>query len=171
MNVLIGIGNAFRRDDGVGPAVAAEFDRLRVPGVTVACADGEPSQLLDAWDGAGLAIVVDAVACSPGSPGRIHRAELGRPYALAGQALLAGPPRAGAPGAGAPGAGTSTHGLGVPDAIRLAVALDRAPARLVVYAVEGADLGFGTGLSGPVAACLPELTRMVRAELAAGQHG
>jgi hydrogenase maturation protease len=161
VSVLIGIGNPFRRDDGVGPAVAAEFDRLGVPGVTVACADGEPSQLLDAWDGAELAVVVDAVVCSPADPGRVHRAELGQPYVLDGQALLAAPP----------GAGSSTHGLGVPDAIRLAVALDRAPARLVVYAVEAADLGFGTGLSGPVAASLPELTRMVRAELAVGQRG
>jgi hypothetical protein len=37
--------------------------------------------------------------------------------------------------------------------------------------VEAADLGFGTGLSGPVAACLPELTRMVLAEVTAGRGG
>ena len=70
--------------------------------------------------------------------------------------------------AAAPG-GPSTHGLGVPDAIRLAVALDHAPRRLVVLAVEAADLGFGIGLSSPVTACLPELTRMVLAEVAAGR--
>jgi hypothetical protein len=37
--------------------------------------------------------------------------------------------------------------------------------------VEAADLGFGTGLSGPVAACLPELTRMLLAEVTAGRGG
>jgi hypothetical protein len=37
--------------------------------------------------------------------------------------------------------------------------------------VEAADLGFGTGLSSPVAACLPELPRMVLAEIAAGRGG
>jgi len=158
VNVLIGIGNPYRRDDGVGPALVAEFDRLGAPGVSATCADGEPSQLLDAWAGARLAVVVDAVACSPAVPGRIHRTELAAPYALDGDPLVAGPS----------GGAASTHGLGVPDAIRLAVALDRAPQRLVVYAVEAADLGFGTGLSGPVAASLPELTRMVRAEFAAG---
>lgn len=158
MNILIGIGNPYRRDDGVGPALAAEFDRLGVPGVAVTCADGEPSQLLEAWAGARLAVVVDAVACSPAVPGRIHRTGLAAPYALDGDPLVAG----------LSGGAASTHGMGVPDAIRLAVALDRAPARLVVYAVEAADLGFGAGLSGPVAASLPELTRMVRAELAAG---
>ena len=146
----------------------AEVGRLGVPGVTLTCADGEPSQLLDAWDGALLtvvvdAVVVDAVACAPAVPGRIHRTEVTAPYALDGNPLIAGPPA----GAGA----ASTHGLGVPDAIRLAVALDRAPRRLVVLAVEAADLGFGTGLSGPVAACLPELTRMVLAEVTAGRGG
>jgi hypothetical protein len=59
----------------------------------------------------------------------------------------------------------STHGLGVPDALGLAEALGRAPARLVVFAVEAADLGFGTGLSQPVAEPLPDLTRQVLDEL------
>lgn len=156
MKVLIGIGNPYRRDDGAGPLLAAAVERLRLPGVAVACADGEPSQLLDAWAGARLAVVVDAVACSPAVPGRIHRTELAAPYVMDGDPLVAG----------LPGGAASTHGLGVPDAIRLAVALDRAPQRLVVYAVEAADLGFGTGLSGPVAASLPELVRMVQVELA-----
>jgi hypothetical protein len=53
-------------------------------------------------------------------------------------------------------------------AIRLAEALDRAPQRLVVFAVEAADVGFGLGLSPAVAAPLPELTRAVRSELGLG---
>ena len=44
-------------------------------------------------------------------------------------------------------------------------ALGRAPTRLVVFAVEAADLGFGTGLSQSVADALPELTRLVLDEL------
>lgn len=152
--VLIGIGNPYRRDDGIGPALVAAVGRLDVPGVTLTCADGEPSQLLDAWAGARLAVVVDAVACDPAVPGRIHRTEIAAPYTLDDDPLIVGP-----------AAGASTHGLGVPDAIRLAVALDRTPVRLVVYAVEAADLGFGTGLSGPVAVSLPVLTRTILAEL------
>jgi hydrogenase maturation protease len=61
-------------------------------------------------------------------------------------------------------AAASTHGPGVPDAVRLAEVLGRCPGRLVVFAVEAADLGFGPGLSEAVAACLPRLTRAVRAE-------
>jgi len=150
---VIGIGNPYRRDDGIGPALVAALERLRPPGVSLTVADGEPSQLLDAWSGAPLAVVVDAVLCEVPAPGRIHRTALG-------------PVVAGAVVAGSRAA-ASTHGLGIPDAIRLAEVLGQAPGRLVVMAVEAADIGFGLGLSPAVAACLPELTRAVLAELAA----
>jgi hydrogenase maturation protease len=149
--VVIGIGNPYRRDDGVGPALVDALVKLRLPGVSPVVADGEPSQLLDAWAGAPLAVVVDAVLCAVPSPGRIHRTEL-----TAGGAGQVGP-------AGA-SAAASTHGLGVPDAVRLAAALDLMPLRLVVFAVEAADIGFGHGLSPSVAASLPGLTKAVLAE-------
>jgi hydrogenase maturation protease len=146
LKALIGVGNEFRRDDGVGPALIAHVAESAPPGVTLSVVDGEPSQLLDAWDGVQLAVVVDAVLCDPSTPGRIHRTTLGEAYPA--------------------GTSASTHGLGIPDALGLAEALGRAPARLVVFAVEAADLGFGTGLSRPVAEALPDLTRLVLDELA-----
>lgn len=142
--VVIGVGNEFRRDDGAGPAVLAELERRSVAGVDLALSDGEPTQLFDAWGGRPLAVVVDAVLCAPSTPGRVHRTTLeGTMPVTAG----------------------STHGLGIPDAIRLAQVLDRAPGRLVVYAVEAADLGFGVGLSDPVARAVPEVVAAVLAEL------
>jgi hydrogenase maturation protease len=48
----------------------------------------------------------------------------------------------------------SSHGLGLDDAIGLALALDRMPDRLIVHAVEAADLTQGPGLSAPVAAAV-----------------
>lgn len=152
--VLIGIGNPYRRDDGIGPALVTAIEPLSPPGVSLVIADGEPSQLLEAWSATPLAVVVDAVLRERPVPGRIHRTTLDT-----------------AP-AGAPAAQTqsaaSTHGIGVPEAIRLARALDRAPRQLVVFAVEAADIGFGPGFSPAVAACLPELTRAVLAELGTG---
>jgi len=144
---LIGVGNEYRRDDGVGPALVAKIAKSAPPGVTLSVVDGEPSQLLDAWDGAHLAVVVDAVLCEPSTPGLIHRTTLGDAYPA--------------------GTSASTHGLGVPDALGLAEALGRAPARLVVFAVEAADLGFGTGLSQPVLDAMPELVLAVLDELRA----
>jgi hydrogenase maturation protease len=144
--VVIGVGNEFRRDDGIGPAVLAELARRELPGVRLVHSDGEPSQLFDAWAGTPLAVLVDAVRCAPSSPGRIHRSTLSAPLAAAA---------------------ASTHGLGIPEALRLAEVLDRAPQRLVVYAVEAGDLGFGPGLSDAVARALTEVVAAVLAELSA----
>ena len=141
--VIIGVGNEYRRDDGIGPAVV-EHLREHAPGsVVLTVTDGEPTQLLDAWDGADLAVIIDAVLCEPSVPGRIHRTE-------------AVPQHAATP---------STHGLGIPDAVRLADALDRAPRRLVVYAVEAGDIGFGRELTPAVAAALPTVARAVLSEI------
>jgi len=153
--VLIGIGNPYRRDDGVGPALIEALETAGLPGVRLVTADGEPAALIDAWQDADLAVVVDAVLTDAPQPGRVHRTvwSAGRPPA---DRVLA----PAGPGRGA----ASTHGPGVPDAVRLAEVLGRCPGRLVVFAVEAADLGFGPGLSAAVAASLPQLTRAVRAE-------
>jgi hydrogenase maturation protease len=142
--VIIGVGNEYRRDDGIGPALVERLEPLDLPGVRLALADGEPTQLLDAWTGAALAVVVDAVLFEPSQPGRIHRTSVDElPHG---------------------GHSASSHGLGVPEALLLGQALGRVPQRLAVFAVEAADVGFGQGLSPAVAGALPELTRAVLAE-------
>jgi hydrogenase maturation protease len=133
--VVIGVGNEFRRDDGAGPAVVARLRDLAPPGVRLMVTDGEPARLVDAWTGAALAVVVDAVRAEPPEPGRVHRFVVDRP-------------RAGT------GGGASSHGLGLDDAVALAMALDRMPGRLIVHAIEAADLSQGPGLSAPVAAAV-----------------
>jgi hydrogenase maturation protease len=147
MRVVIGIGNPYRRDDGVGPALAERLTRLGISNVDIRVLDGEPTGLLDAWTGASLAIVVDAVLSQPARPGQIHRTSL--------------PDLARAPAA-------SSHGLGVPEAVELGRALHRLPDRLLVYAVEAADVGYGTELSPAVAAALPELLDAVLTDLEKG---
>jgi hydrogenase maturation protease len=161
--VLIGIGNALRRDDGIGPALVAAVSERELPSVSVISSDGEPSRLLDAWSGVRLAVIVDAVRCAAPVPGRIHRS-----------VVFPGRPDSDSPADCSPTAGpwtpvgsASTHGLGVPDAVQLAEAMGRAPERLVVFAVEVADVGFGAGLSAAVAGCLPSLSEAVLAEFGA----
>jgi len=152
---VVGVGNEFRRDDGVGWAVVARLrersrERPLPTGIVLATCDGDPGRLIGLWEGAALAVIVDAAHAHPGTPGRVHRLELhsGR---------LEQPPT------------TSSHGLGLGEAVELARALGRLPERLVVYAVEGADGSFGTGLSPTVAAAVPELAVAVEAEIA-GHH-
>ena len=131
--VVIGVGNPYRRDDGFGPAVVSLLADRRLPGVELAGCDGEPSRLIELWTGASLAIVVDAVRTEPARPGRLHRLSAHHP-AMRGVAPAA-----------------SSHGVSLGEAVELARVLDRMPERLLLYAVETDQVGFGVGLTPPVA--------------------
>jgi hydrogenase maturation protease len=141
--VVIGVGNEYRRDDAAGPQVLGLLGDL--PGVRLAVCDGEPARLIGLWEGARLAVVVDAVRGD--RPGRIHELDVDT--------------------VGRHRGGASSHALGLEAAVELADALERLPGRLAIVAVEGTDFGLGTGLSPPVAAALPELAARV-ARLAMG---
>ncbi|MFK4088362.1 hydrogenase maturation protease [Kribbella sp. NPDC020789] len=158
--VVIGVGNEYRRDDGVGPALVAALEDRWLPDVKLLVSDGEPARLIDDWAGVALAIVVDAVLCEPSDPGQFYRTEVpvhGRfEVHHHDDPLVESHPHT-----------AGSHSLGIPDALRLAQALDRLPCRLVVYAVEAADVSFGTELSPAVAAGLHRLEQAVLADLTA----
>ncbi|MGW6316487.1 MULTISPECIES: hydrogenase maturation protease [unclassified Streptomyces] len=148
---VIGVGNEFRRDDGVGWAVIARLrERAAVrplpPGVLLATCDGDPARLIGLWEGADLAVVVDAAHAHPARPGLVHR------LALDAEALDR--PRT-----------TSSHGLGLGEAVELARVLGRLPGRLVVYAVEGADDALGTGFSAAVEPVVAPLAEDIENEI------
>jgi hydrogenase maturation protease len=146
--VLIGIGNPFRGDDGVGPAVVATAAERLPPGVRAVELDGEAARLVEAWAGCDAAVVVDAVR-SGGPPGRVLRLDLadGDPIPLEWRAA------------------GSTHSTGLAEAVALARALDRMPGRLVVYGIEGHAFEEGTTLSPTVAAGADEAVARVVAEV------
>jgi len=132
--VVAAVGCEVRRDDGAGPAVLAQL-RGKAASVELLGPLASPLDLLGAWDGADLAVVVDAVRAD-GHPGAVHVVELGPE---------------GAPGGSAPpGHRASSHGLGVVEALRLSRVLGTAPERVVLVGVAGRDFGPGIGLSPPV---------------------
>lgn len=150
MKVLIGLGNEWRRDDGVGPALTALLASRVEPEVRVVDLDGDPARVIEVWDGAELAVLVDAVR-SGAAPGTLFRTEVGSTSSAV--SLPAGT------------TDPSSHGLGVGEAVDLGRVLGRLPDRLVVHGVEAADLGDGPGLSPAVAAVLPALADRVLADL------
>lgn len=152
-HVVIGVGNVYRRDDGVGLAVAARL-RGRVPSdVDVVEYEQEPSRLIEAWQGTAAAFVVDA-AGSGAEPGTLHRFDASA-HAVPGRIFR-----------------SSTHAFGVGEAIELARALGKLPRRIVVYGIEGGEFAAGQGLTAPVAAAvepaaqavLDDLERLMREE-------
>lgn len=148
--VVIGVGNPYRHDDGVGPAVVEGLRRRGVAGVTLTECDGEPVRLLDLWAGADLAVVVDAVRTTSPRPGVIHRRSLHHPSAA---------------GAGS----ASSHVMEFGDSVALAAALDRLPGALLLFAIEVADTSAGMGLSPQVEASVPvvldEITELLESRI------
>jgi hydrogenase maturation protease len=137
------LGSRYRSDDAVGPLAA---DRLRAAGATVLDCGDEPTRLLDLWAGLDTVVVVDAVR-SGATPGTLHRVNAG-----------AGPlPR----DVGL----ASTHAMGIADAIELGRSVGRAPARVVVFGLEGASFAPGETLTPAVEAALEPLVAGVLAEL------
>jgi hydrogenase maturation protease len=133
-DLIAGVGNDWRGDDAAG-LVAARRLRELLPGVRVVEIVGDASALLDAWDGAALAIVIDAVR-SGAPPGTIHRLDGGPAAAL----------RLG-----------STHAIGLAETIELGRTLDRLPARLELYGIEGARFDTRAELSPSVARAVEAL--------------
>lgn len=157
--VVIGVGTGMRRDDGFGAAVVAAL--LEPPGLggraRLAFCDGEPSRMIDLWDGYRHAIVVDALRGGNQRHGFVYWDELdGSGQRAPSRALR----NAGEP----PGA---SHALGLGVAVRLAEVLGRLPGRLTLYAVHGQDFSLGAGLSQPVAAAVPRLAERIRRDVLA----
>jgi hydrogenase maturation protease len=143
--VVIGLGNTYRRDDGVGIAVATALDQLALPGVQVVTGIAEPMSLLEAWAGAALAVVIDATVAGGSSPGRIRRCEPDDLVVAHGR--------------------TSSHSLDLARAYALGQVLERVPNALVLFTVETGDVGYGVGLIPAVAAAVPKVVAMAAAEI------
>jgi hydrogenase maturation protease len=147
--LVIGIGNPDRGDDAAGVAVARrvrEAASRRV--VTVAELIGDQLALLDAWEGAKKVYVINAVR-SGGVPGTVYsfdaRQSLDTRFRHRG-----------------------THTFSLADVIELPRALDRLPARLIGYGIEGAAFERGAGLSPAAEAAVRTVTSRLLQELTAG---
>ena len=141
LTLVVGVGNAWRGDDAAGLEVARRVRALGGPRVHEL--EGDASALIEVWARLRHVAVVDA-ALSGAPAGTVHR------FSAAHGPLPAVALR------------SSTHAFGVADAIELARALDRLPAWLDVYAIEGADFGLGAGLSPPVARAAEALAERLR---------
>jgi hydrogenase maturation protease len=152
--LIIGLGNELRGDDGAGVRV---IDRLRADapaaGIAVCARQGEPTELLNAWEDADAIVLVDTMRS--GAPaGTVRRFD-------ASSRPLPTPLRA----------SSSTHALGLGETVELARSVDRLPGTVIVYGVEGFAFEAGDTLSPQVqtvvAGLADEVLREAR-ELAAG---
>jgi len=145
--VVIGVGNRLRQDDAAGlHAVDLLRGRAQAAGIAVRVQEGEALGLLEQWEGARTAVLLDTIHANS-QPGKIHRVDVSSEPV---PALLGG--------------SSSTHALGMADAIELARALGCLPARVVLYGVQGRRFDAGGGLSREVEAAIAPLAEAVLAE-------
>jgi hydrogenase maturation protease len=145
--VVIGVGNELCGDDGAGLEVAARVAaRVDPAEVAVRSVPGEALGLLEQLPGFRAAVLVDAShSGAPAGTTRRHDVSV-KPLPLS------------------LGSSTSTHAVGVGEALELARALGHLPDRVVLHAIEGERFDAGDDLSGPVRAALPALCEAVLGE-------
>jgi hydrogenase maturation protease len=145
---VIGVGHEGRRDDGAGVRVARLVRALLWPHVRMKECAGDAPTLLEAWRDEPAVVVVDAI--SSGAPaGSVRRLD------VTGSPLPAEFFR------------SSTHALGLAEAVELARSLGRLPATLIVYGIEGKDFGPGSQLSYPVECSVREAALLITEEILA----
>lgn len=123
--LIIGIGNDYRNDDGIGLVVARKVREKNILNVIVKEESGEGAALMEAWQGFENVILVDAVS-SGANAGTIIRIEADKEKTPA--KFFA----------------HSSHSFGVAEAVEMARVLGILPGRLIIYGVEGSNYKSGT---------------------------
>ena len=142
--VLVGLGNPYMRDDGVGRVVAGEFERLSLPDLQVFQDYSPELSWLQEFRGASRVVLVDALMTGA-PPGKVTTLRLRRQS----RSLDRLP---------------NLHSLQVHDVLDLArsVGVD---VPLTLVGVEPADCSPGLGLSDVVRAAVPLIIDAARKEL------
>lgn len=143
--LVVGIGNEWRGDDGVGPWIVDQLQAMELPGVRLVRSVADGLALLDVWRDAERVYVIDALR-DAARPGEVLRVDALR------QAL----PTA---------SNYSSHAFGLPEAIELGRTLGQLPVALIVIGIEGRQFGMGKGLSPEVEAAAQGLVDALREEL------
>jgi hydrogenase maturation protease len=129
--LIVGVGNEYRGDDGVGLFMAGQLKRMRLPNTRVLLHRGEGTSLMETWEGAQAVILLDAVqSCAP--PGHIFRFDATRQSISRGLFNY------------------STHYISVAEVVELAKTLNQLPPYFVIYGIEGERYHTGVGLSSEV---------------------
>lgn len=143
---VIGVGNSFRGDDGVGLHVARRVKALVGARVEVLEAELWGIEVLDTWQGCHAVILVDA-ARSGAPPGTLHRWDASIHVPAQSPFLH------------------STHAINVLDALELARALGQLPPRVILYGVEVAHVARGMELSPPLLQAADSAARRIAREV------
>lgn len=138
---LVGIGNRYRGDDAVGLYVIELLEKL-LPTASLATSDGEITGLLSLFENHDHVVIVDAVQM-PGEAGSIVRLD-GLSATLSDTGLR-----------------SSTHAMGLAEAVEMARNLDRLPRRLTIYGIVGGQFDNSETMSAAVESAASRLVEQI----------
>lgn len=127
--LVIGLGNRWRGDDGIGAQVIEQLRARHLDGVDLRDCPGDNMDLINSWQDRDCAYVIDACVDATLADGEVITIE----QASANHATLS---RLRHP--------TSSHVLDLQQALALSEALDKAPRKLTVFAIAGSRFDTGT---------------------------
>lgn len=145
--IVIGVGNRYRSDDGIGPRVADLLRDANLSNCRVVEASGEGTELMAMWEDASHVILIDAVRAGD-APGTVIRIDASRDRVPSDLFHY------------------STHAFSVAEAIEMARALGTLPPSVIVFGVVGESFKSGETLSPAVDAAINDVARRVSHELA-----
>lgn len=143
--LVIGVGNEYRGDDGVGILIARRLQAQMPENVDVLIQSGEGTALMESWKGAENVIIVDAVL-SGAPPGTVFRLDAGSQPLPSNFFHY------------------STHAFSVAEAVELSRALQQLPDNLMVYGIEGKTFDAGAALSPEVEEAAQKVTEQIQTE-------
>lgn len=126
--IIIGVGNIFRSDDGVGIVIAQKLKAKNIEGLEAIEESGEGVSLMNSWENFDHVIIVDAVSSGE---------KAGKIYYL--DAINEPIPKS--------FFNYSTHAFSVAESIELSRVLGNLPPKLFIYGIEGKDFSGGQTLS------------------------
>jgi hydrogenase maturation protease len=150
--LVIGIGNEYRSDDGVGLLVVRGIRAKPISAVTIKEESGEGAALIDAWQGFQNVIIVDAVS-SGATPGTIYRIKAEREHMQAKFFHY------------------STHAFSLAEAIELARVTGCLPVNVLVYGIEGKIFSAGTRISPAVQIAAKKVMEQIIEDVQNEQRG
>ncbi len=148
---IIGIGNPWVGDDGVGNLVARHLKSQGLQDVDINEGEIMGLGILDLLEGATQVIIIDAVQTGQPS-GTVHRWEIPPDLEFAIQVNWAS-------------GMSSTHGLGLGQALSLGDTLQKLPPQLVLYGIEIGPVKPGKGLSNLMADTVKRVAKRIQVEL------
>ena len=128
VTLIIGVGNEFKGDDGVGIHAARRLGKLNLSHVQIHEGVKDGMSLIELWKDKDHVILIDA-ASTGGEPGTIYR------FNACKKALPA------------KFFSYSSHTFSVAEAVELSRKLTQLPSQLIIYGIEGKDFSDGVHLS------------------------